>query len=306
MEIDLIYQAPITEKRIIEMVSSVKWKPRRMQLKTQWPEPLHEPKSEEENWRLILPFCETFKNAFHSMCFVNSIGLREVSGRRCLTFFNDAKENKDTLIQVQSWLDIIGPYVALRDGLALSFAIDYDREKGDPKRPSTKIGKLRRRAKTYDAHPTSDTYVAADELVRVCLNVLKEVSCYNSADVIVAMPPSKLNKPFDLPGYLAKGIAKGCSKINLSHSLRTVRERPPIKDCEWKKKLNALKGTIELDPDSFKDKIVLLVDDLYQSGISINYVAMLLLEVGAKKVFGLTCEKTCSNDDNVSRKKVYE
>jgi hypothetical protein len=33
-----------------------------------------------------------------------------------------------------------------------------------------------------------------------------------------------------------------------------------------------------------------------------NYVAMLLLEAGAKKVYGMACEKTCSNDDNVSRR----
>ena len=45
-----------------------------------------------------------------------------------------------------------------------------------------------------------------------------------------------------------------------------------------------------------------LVDDLYQSGVSMNYVAILLLEAGARKVFGLACEKTCSNDDNVSRR----
>lgn len=52
----------------------------------------------------------------------------------------------------------------------------------------------------------------------------------------------------------------------------------------------------------FGSEVVLLVDDLYQSGVSMNYVAMLLLEAGAKKVFGLSCEKTCSNDDNVSRR----
>ena len=51
---------------------------------------------------------------------------------------------------------------------------------------------------------------------------------------------------------------------------------------------------------SFKKHVVLLVDDLYQSGVSTNYVAMLMLEAGAKEVFGLACEKTCRNDDNVA------
>jgi predicted amidophosphoribosyltransferase len=60
-----------------------------------------------------------------------------------------------------------------------------------------------------------------------------------------------------------------------------------------------LDGTIKVDHELYKGKTVLLVDDLYQSGVSINYAAMLLLDAGAKKIFGLSCEKTCSNDDNV-------
>jgi predicted amidophosphoribosyltransferase len=48
-------------------------------------------------------------------------------------------------------------------------------------------------------------------------------------------------------------------------------------------------------------RTVLLLDDLYQSGISMNYVAMELLAAGVKEVFGLACEKTCRNDDNLSR-----
>jgi hypothetical protein len=32
------------------------------------------------------------------------------------------------------------------------------------------------------------------------------------------------------------------------------------------------------------------------------YCGLLLLEAGAKKIFGLACEKTCRNDDNVGGK----
>ena len=75
-----------------------------------------------------------------------------------------------------------------------------------------------------------------------------------------------------------------------------------MKDAILEDKLGVLEGTIEVDPGPFEDKVVLLVDDLYQSGVSMNYVAMLLLEDGAKKVYGFACEKTCSNDDNISRR----
>ena len=64
-------------------------------------------------------------------------------------------------------------------------------------------------------------------------------------------------------------------------------------------KLDTLLGSIEVDADVFAKKHVLLIDDLYQSGISMNYCALLLLKAGASKIFGLACEKTCRNDDNV-------
>jgi predicted amidophosphoribosyltransferase len=52
----------------------------------------------------------------------------------------------------------------------------------------------------------------------------------------------------------------------------------------------------------FTNKPVLLLDDLYQSEVSMNYCALLLLQAGAKKIFGLACEKTCRNDGNVGGK----
>lgn len=77
--------------------------------------------------------------------------------------------------------------------------------------------------------------------------------------------------------------------------------RPPIKNSALTEKLGAIEGTVEADAAAFRGKSVLLLDDLYQSGVSMNYVAMVLLEAGARKVLGLACEKTCTNDDNVSR-----
>lgn len=116
------------------------------------------------------------------------------------------------------------------------------------------------------------------------------------------MPPSDPDKSFDLPAYLVQGIARGWGRADLSDTVRTKAKRPSLKNTEILFKLQKLEGTIEIDPKAFKDKVVLLVDDLYQAGVSMNYTAMLLLEAGARKVFGLACEKTCRNDDNVSER----
>ncbi len=280
----------------------IAWRPRRMKLLLEWPEPLHGPQTPENDWNLLLPFCETLKNAFEKMCSVHNIGLRETrTGNRCFTFFPCVEERSAEFEQIKDCLNILGSYVAIRDCLALSFALDYDREGGKPGNPRTTIGRLRKRAKTYGGPPTKDTFAAADELIQACLEGLQELTCYDSATCVVAMPPSDPEKGFDLPEYLAAGISRGLGKPDRSTAVLTTRKRPPSKSVALEKKLSAIDGTVSVAPDVFRNQIVLLVDDLYQSGVTMNYVAMLLLEAGAKKVFGLACEKTCRNDDNVNR-----
>ena len=70
-----------------------------------------------------------------------------------------------------------------------------------------------------------------------------------------------------------------------------------MRDTVAPDRLEHLKGTIEVDPNAFRDKIVLIVDDVYQSGTSMNYLAYLLQQAGAKAMFGLSCVKTLTNTD---------
>lgn len=285
---------PISRDCIRKMLTQL---PRRYRL-ADFDRPLKAPGEFGQDWNLRFPFWETFVPAFKIVWKEDIVFQRSSKGSHCYTFLK--KITNEKVEQIRDWLSIVAPYVALRDCLTLSFALDYDREGGDPSKPQTRVGELRSRAKPYNTQPTLDTYEAADELSQVCLDFLEKVECYKSVDSVVAMPPSKPNKPFDLPTYLAIKIAKKWGKANLSNAICTIRERPAIKSIALTDKLQTLESTIQVNPDSFKGKIVLLVDDLYQSGVSMNYVAMLLLEAGAKDVFGLACEKTCRNDDNVS------
>lgn len=288
---------PIHRERIVDMIT---WKPRRYRL-ADFDRPLKAPGEFSQNspdWNLSFPFAETFVPAFEMVCKVDHIGFRSFpTGSRHYTFLKNVSDKK--IEEIKNWFSIISQYVALRDCLGLSFALDYDKEDGDPNKPQTQIGSLRSRAKPYNAEATLETFSAADELAQACLDFLQKVQCYNSVDTLVAMPPSKPNKKFDLPTYLAIKIAKKWGKTNLSNAVWTVRERLPIKNLALEDKLQALENTIQVAPDVFKGKTVLIVDDLYQSGISINYVALLLLEAGAENVVGLACEKTCRNDDNI-------
>ncbi len=286
-------QEGITIARIQEMIT---WHPRRKKLSTEWPEKLHEPRGTYTDWSLVLPFYETFNNAFESMCDVLHHSHRAVGGRGSIYIKDETK-----LDDVKEWLNLVSQYVAIRDCLALSFALDYDKEDGNPDKPQTEIGKLRSRAKPYDSAPTNVTYLAAKELSDVCIDFFNKMTCYHSATCIVAMPPSKPWKAFDLPKHIVDRMAQKIGIPDLSETVNTIKERGQLKNEPLKNKLATIEGTISVDKKALKNQIILLIDDIYQSGVSTNYVAMLMLEAGAKKVFGLACEKTCRNDDNIPR-----
>lgn len=288
----------ISREGIQEMIT---WEPRRWKLSHGW-EALHKPEGPDKDWSVVLPFCETFEKAFLIMCHVDHIGLRKGKDGRGYTFLKD--DSPETHEKVKGWLKLMGNYVAIRDCLTLSFALDFDKENGDPQKPQTKIGELRTRAKPYDRIPTADTYQAANVLSKACLNFLEQMTCYNPATCIVGMPPSRPDKVFDLPAYLASNIAKGLNKPDLTRLVKTIKTRPQLKEESIEKKLESIEGTVSIDPHALEKQVVLIVDDLYQSGVSSNYVAMLMLEAGANEVFGLACEKTCRNDDNLARSSI--
>ena len=234
-------------------------------------------------------------------CKAPSIGVRRSKdGDRCYTYLhNTSNKAEEDLVEVRAWLDTVGRYVALRDGLCQSFALDFDRINGSPTQPRTDVATLRARAKPYGGPSTTDGLLAADELATRMNTFIDEMTCYKFADCVVAVPPSNMNKPFDLPTHLAAKLGEARDLEILSSRLRTVASRPQLKNVVKSKKVEVLSGTVKADEGIFEGRSVLLVDDLYQSGASANMAAVKLLEAGAKRVLGLFCEKTCRNDDNV-------
>ncbi len=271
----------------------------RRQLRTEWPKTIYAPDKPEKNWFLLLPFPNTYRNAFESMCGAFSAFPHVTDGGRLMIFLNGTQGDKEAPPEVIEWVEEVGSPVAMKDFLAISFALDYEREGGDPNKPQTKIGGLRAQAKPYGGSAvTTKTKEGADKLVEHCVRFLEGMRCYGSADCILAMPPSDPAKTYNLPRYMAERIAHARGLENLSENVRTRKAREHIKGVPLAKKLDTLLGTIEVDAAVFRDKKIILLDDLYQSGISMNYCGLLLLQAGARIIFGLACEKTCRNDDN--------
>lgn len=202
------------------------------------------------------------------------------------------------LAAIRAWLDRHHGLIACRDLLTVSLAVDFDRENGDPDKPRTQIGELRRTAKVYDGRRTSAAQQATAKLGAELAAVIERVDAYRVAHVLVAMPPHKPNPTHHLTAELVKSVAAATRIEDGSEILTTTRERKAAKGLALEDKFTALEGTFTIDARRVRGRAILLLDDLYQSGISMNFVAMKLQAAGATHILGLAAEKTCRNDAN--------
>ncbi|MEW6192647.1 MAG: phosphoribosyltransferase family protein [Bacillota bacterium] len=69
-----------------------------------------------------------------------------------------------------------------------------------------------------------------------------------------------------------------------------------MKDCETiQEKINNVKGAFELSPQhraQVRGQSMILLDDIYQTGFTLNEVGRVLLEAEATTVLGLVATKT--------------
>ena len=123
---------------------------------------------------------------------------------------------------------------------------------------------------------------------------------YRHVDGFAAVPCAS-SKKFSLPRGFASELAKRTGKANLSEAVTKSKVTPELKNLPLAKKLDVLLGSVAVDKAKVAGKSIVVVDDLYQSGLTINYLAEELRRAGAKEVFGLAAVKTLSNDDNLPK-----
>ena len=77
------------------------------------------------------------------------------------------------------------------------------------------------------------------------------------------------------------------------------KNKPGLKSLKFDEKWEVLEDTgVEIACD-LKNKSIILFDDLYQSGITMQFVAMNLINSGANKIFGLSIVKSRRDKDNL-------
>lgn len=178
--------------------------------------------------------------------------------------------------------------VFIRDQLDLSFAMGMHILGGE----MTELGELEKAAKyQHDAGATAELIARASEFVN-------KMSFLRDADIVVAVPPAT-GKESDLPTELAEGVAKACRKeVRLAGQWQS--EKVSLKDVGLHQKWSFLEeADLRVDPSTVAGKRVILIDDLYQSGCTMQFVASRLKAAGARRIFGLALVKARSNLDNV-------
>lgn len=176
--------------------------------------------------------------------------------------------------------------VFLRDNLDLSFALSMNYD-GDER---TAIGELEFQAKF------NGNEEAEEQLTKICNEWIDKLPFLKNSDYICAMPSSNYAVT-GLPNRIVANL-KGFDFEDISDKVKWTSKIRSNKDAKspLEKLKNLEKSGLEISRDvRLRGKTVLLFDDLYMSGVTMQYVAMKLKEAGASRVFGLCIVKSRSN-----------
>lgn len=224
--------------------------------------------------------------------FGDSIGLllKEQTGIVLRKSSKGKYYKKLTLEEYEKAKSFVGSYsnvVFLRDLLDASVALSLNFESDGE--THTYIGQLEKSAK-YDNDEN-----AVEELAAVVDEFIGNNPLYANADYLCAVPPTKADEK-NLPVKIIEKL-KNFKGNNVSDSIVWTSKTESLKNAEGADKLEILKhsGLEIAEGVDFEGKDIVVLDDLYMSGITLQYVAMKLKDAGAGNVYGLCLVKSFGN-----------
>lgn len=197
------------------------------------------------------------------------------------------KLSKEEYEKVKKFVKSYSNVVFLRDLLDVSVALSLNFESDGETR--THIGKLEKAAK-YDNDEEAVVALAA-----IVDDFISKNPIYANADYMCAVPPTKVGDK-NLPVNIIEKLTRFNGKNVSDHIIWTAKNES-LKNADGADKMEILKhsGLEIADGADLEGKDIVVVDDLYMSGITLQYVAMRLKEAGARKVYGLCLVKSFSN-----------
>jgi len=197
-------------------------------------------------------------------------------------------ESEELFEEIDAWVKSQGDRVFLRDCLYASIAMSHNfTDDGE----RTNIGELEYRAKQ------NHDMGAVEALAEHCTNTIMDIPLYSKADMVCAIPP-RPSKGFDLPSLAVSIVSEKVGKEDISEHFSFGAEKRSVKSETLDEKWDAWDDAMITFNGDLTDKKIILIDDKYQSGTTIQYIAMKLQEAGAHHVLGLSMVKTMRDTDN--------
>jgi competence protein ComFC len=111
-------------------------------------------------------------------------------------------------------------------------------------------------------------------------------------DTIVPMPASK-SRSVQPVHLVAKGLAGLLGLELVDRAVSRNKKTPELKNVDVAERQKVLTDAHQVDPSKIKGRNVLLFDDLFQTGATMNAVAAILrVKGGAAKVYALALTRT--------------
>lgn len=133
-----------------------------------------------------------------------------------------------------------------------------------------------------------------NEIVEVAANFITN-EWKIKIEAIVPVPPSKSNRSVQPVIEVAKGISTRL-RIPCSEAIVKAKATPELKNVfDYQKRQELLREAFGIKNLALKGKDILLFDDLFRSGATLNAITRLLYDSGvANRVYALTLTKTRS------------
>ena len=153
----------------------------------------------------------------------------------------------------------------------------------------SELGELLYKLK-YRADPS-----AVDSIAETATKFLAETWRVN-VDLIVPVPPSNTGRKRQPVLEAATAISERTGIELCLDGLVKVKQTPQLKDVfDFKERVAALEGAFTVEEAKIQGKSVLLFDDLFRSGATMNTITECLMTGGVEVVYALTLTRTRSS-----------
>lgn len=209
--------------------------------------------------------------------------------------------NAADIEQLSGLLRLLQSVVFLKNDLDECVSLAWHSERvgtpanGQPIYGRTPLGELVHAAKPYNRDFQAGDLRRAAQLAAHLTTFINSHPTYSRADAVVPVPPSNLNKPFDLPRKMAQEVSQATGKLYLAAALRKNKDTRPMKEVPPDQKKQNILGAFTADTALAQGRSIILIDDLYGSGATICEAGRTLKAAGASLVLGLTATKNLGN-----------